>query len=103
MWEQGGQAEGGQGNQYHRRWRGGGMGRLVVVETGDVDGDGLPEIVACAGRELKIYDWTGDTYSLGWEENLPKDGLSVVVGQIDPTGPTMVIVGTKDHVFIYAA
>jgi LysM repeat protein len=102
MLEHGGQAEGGQGSQFHRRWRGGGMGRLVLVETGDVDGDGLPEIVACAGRELKVYDWTGDTYALGWEETLPRDGLSVAVGQIDPIGPGMVIVGTKDNVLIYA-
>jgi LysM repeat protein len=102
MWEHGDQAEGGQGSQFHRRWRGGGMGRLVLVETGDVDGDGLPEIVAVAGRELKIFDWTGDTYALGWEEMLPKDGLSVAIGQIDPTGPTMVIVGTKDNVLLYA-
>lgn len=102
MNDHGGQGEGGSVSQYHRRWRGGGLGRLVLVETGDVDGDGLPEIVACAGRELKVYDWTGDTYALGWEETLPKDGLSVVVGQIDPTGPTMVIVGTRDNVLIYA-
>jgi LysM repeat protein len=49
-----------------------------------------------------VYDWTGDTYALGWEETLPRDGLSVGVGQIDPTGPGMVIVGTKDNVLIYA-
>ncbi|HWI51462.1 MAG TPA: LysM peptidoglycan-binding domain-containing protein [Symbiobacteriaceae bacterium] len=98
----GSQAEGGSTSQFHRRWRGGGLGRLVLVETGDVDGDGLPEIVACAGRELKVFDWTGDTYALGCEVTLPKDGLSVVVGQIDPTGPTMVIVGTRDNVLIYA-
>ncbi|HEY3365706.1 MAG TPA: LysM peptidoglycan-binding domain-containing protein [Symbiobacteriaceae bacterium] len=102
MAENGGPVEGGQGSQFHRRWRGGGMGRLVLVETGDVDGDGLPEIVACAGRELKVFDWTGDTYGLGWEELLPREGLSVAVGRIDPTGPGLVVVGTKDNVFLYA-
>lgn len=102
MWEDGGQPEGGEGSQFHRRWRGGGMGRLVLVETGDLDGDGLPEIVACAGRELKVYDWTGDTYALAWEMQLPKDGLSLGIGQIDPTGPGMAIVGTKDNVLLYA-
>jgi len=102
MTEQGGRQEAGDGSQFHRRWRGGGMGRLVLVETGDVDGDGLPEIVACAGRELKIFGWTGDTYALRWEESLPRDGLSVLVGQIDPTGPGMVLAGTKDNVLLYA-
>lgn len=88
--------------QYHRRWRGGGAGRLVLVETGDLDGDGRPEIVACAGRELKIYGWTGDTYALRAEEILPRDGLSLAVGQIDPSGPGIVAVGTKDNVLVYA-
>jgi LysM repeat protein len=94
--------EGEQGNQYYRRWRGGGMGRLVLVETGDIDHDGVPEIIACAGRELKIFGWSGDTYTLRWEETLPKDGLSIAVGQIDPTGPSLAIVGTKDNVLVYA-
>lgn len=97
-----GPAEGGQGSHFHRRWRGGGMGRLVIVETGDVDGDGMPEIVACAGRDLKVFDWTGDTYALGWEESLPKDGLSLAIGQIDPMGPSVVAIGTKDNVLLYA-
>lgn len=102
MTQHGGQAEGGSGSQFVRRWRGGGMGRLVIVETGDVDGDGLPEIVACAGRELKVYDWTGNTYTLAREVSLPRDGLSLAVGQIDPGGPSMVAVGTKDSVLLYA-
>lgn len=88
--------------QYHRRWRGGGSGRLVLVETGDIDLDGIPEIVACAGRELKIYRWTGDTYALLGEATLPKDGLSLAVGQVDPSGPGTVAVGTKDNILLYA-
>lgn len=99
--EIGGQTPGGQQTQFHHRWRGGGAGRLVLVETGDVDGDGLPEIIACAGRELKVYDWAGDTYTLAWEVVLPKDGLAVAVGQIDPEGPGMVVVGTKDNLLLY--
>ncbi|MGE5676012.1 MAG: LysM peptidoglycan-binding domain-containing protein [Mycobacterium leprae] len=102
MTEHEGPAEGGQGSQFHRRWRGGGLGRLVLVETGDVDGDGLPEIVACAGRELKVYDWTGDTYALTWEETLSREGLSVAVGRIDPSGPGLIVVGTKDNILLYA-
>lgn len=92
----------GQGLPFHRRWRGGGSGRLVLVETGDLDGDGLPEIAACAGRELKVYGWTGDTYSLRAEQTLSKDGLALASGQIDPTGPGLVVVGTRDNVLVYA-
>jgi len=89
-------------NQYHRRWRGGGLGRLLLVTTGDLDLDGVPEIVACAGRELKVYHWTGDTYALLAEVSLPKDALSLAAGQIDPDGPGTVAVGTRDNVLLYA-
>lgn len=102
MTEQNVQGEGGKEGQYHRRWRGGGMGRLLLVTTGDVDLDGLEEIIACAGRELKIYRWSGDTYSLLAEALLPKDGLSLAVGQVDETGPGTVAIGTKDNILLYA-
>lgn len=102
MIEHGVHGEGGKEQQYHRRWRGGGMGRLLLVTTGDIDLDGLPEIVACAGRELKIYHWTGDTYSLLAEALLPKDGLSLAVAQIDPDGPGTVAIGTRDNILLYA-
>jgi len=97
------QGEGGKEGQYHRRWRGGGLGRLLLVVTGDLDLDGLPEIVACAGRELKVYRWTGDTYALMAETTLPKDGLSLAVGQIDASGPGTVAIGTKDSILLYAS
>lgn len=103
MTEHGVQGEGGKEGQYHRRWRGGGLGRLLLVTTGDLDLDGLPEIIACAGRELKVYRWTGDTYSLMAEVSLPKDGLSLAVGQVDQNGPGTVAIGTKDNVLLYAA
>lgn len=96
------QGEGGKEGQYHRRWRGGGMGRLLLVTTGDLDLDGMPEIIACAGRELKVYRWTGDTYSLLAETVLPKDGLSLAVGQVDESGPGTVVIGTKDNILLYA-
>lgn len=102
MTEHGVPGEGGKEGQYHRRWRGGGLGRLLIVTTGDLDLDGLPEIIACAGRELKAYRWTGDTYGLLSEATLPKDGLSLAVGQIDPSGPGTVVIGTKDNVLLYA-
>ncbi|MEW8977534.1 MAG: LysM peptidoglycan-binding domain-containing protein [Symbiobacterium sp.] len=102
MAEQGPQDKGGMENQYHRRWRGGGLGRLLLVTTGDLDLDGVPEIVACAGRELKVYHWTGDTYALLAEVSLPKDALSLAAGQIDPDGPGTVAVGTRDNVLLYA-
>lgn len=90
------------GTQFHRRWRGGGMGRLVLVETADIDGDSYPEIIAVAGRELKVFDWTGDTYALRWEEMLPKDGLAVAAGQIESIGPGTIAIGTRDSILLYA-
>lgn len=102
MTENGVHGEGGTDSQYHRRWRGGGLGRLLLVATGDLDLDGLPEIIACAGRELKVYRWTGDTYALLAETSLPKDGLSLAVGQVDPSGPGTIAIGTKDNVLLYA-
>lgn len=89
-------------SQFHRRWRGGGLGRLVLVETADLDGDSYPEIVAVAGRELKVYDWTGDTYLLRWEELMPKDGLSVAAGHVETIGPGTIAVGTRDSILLYA-
>lgn len=102
MTENGAHGEGGKESQYHRRWRGGGLGRLLLVTTGDLDLDGLPEIIACAGRELKVYQWTGETYGLLAEATLPKDGLSLAVGQIDASGPGTVAIGTKDNILLYA-
>lgn len=102
MQEQGGGKPGDGGAQLYRRWRGGGAGRLVLVETGDLDGDGQPEIAACAGRQLKVFDWTGDTYLLRHEESLPRDGLAIALGKIDPGGPGLLLVGTKDNVMLYA-
>ena len=90
------------GNRFHRRWRGGGSGRLVLVETADIDGDSYPEIVAVAGRDLKVYDWNGDTYVLKWEETLPREALSVVAGALDSNGPGTIAIGTRDSVLLFA-
>lgn len=84
-----------------RRWRGGGLGRLMLVETADLDSDGVPEIVALAGRELKVFDWTGDTYLLRWEAQLPKEGLALAAGPLTPGGPAAVAVGARDAVLLY--
>lgn len=102
MTQQQDQGQGAPDSPFYRRWRGGGAGRLVLVETGDLDGDGHTEIVACAGRELKVYGWTGSTYSLRSEISLPKDGLSLAVGPIDPTGPCTIAIGTRDDAMLYA-
>lgn len=88
------------GSGLHRRWRSG-LGRLLLVSTGDVDGDDVPEIIAVAGRELKIYDWTGDTYVLRMEALLPKEGLSLDVGIVEAVGPAAVLVGIRDAVLLY--
>lgn len=91
----------GRGSGLHRRWRGGGLGRLLLVATGDVDNDNYPEIVAVAGRDLKVYDWNGATYTLRWEQYLPKDGLSLTAGEVDPGGPPALVIGTRDSVLLY--
>lgn len=84
-----------------RRWRGGALGRLVLVQTADVDDDGDAEIVVLAGRELKVFDWTGDTYLLKWEVALPRDGLALAAGPLTPQGPQAVAVGARDAVLLY--
>lgn len=86
---------------FARRWRGGGLGRLVLVETADVDGDGAPEIVALAGRELKVFDWNGHTYLLRHEAELPREGLALAAGPLAPGGPAAIAIGTRDTVLLY--
>lgn len=87
--------------EFVRRWRGGNLGRLVLVETADLDRDGRPEIVALAGRDLKVFDWSGGTYLLRSEALLPRDGLSLAAGDLGPGGPAAVAVGTRDAVLLY--
>ncbi|MCG0237834.1 MAG: LysM peptidoglycan-binding domain-containing protein [Firmicutes bacterium] len=84
-----------------RRWRGGGLGRSLLVRTADLDGDGAAEIVALAGPELKVFDWTGDTYQLRWEAELGREGLSLAAGSLTPEGVGAVAVGTRDGVLLY--
>ncbi len=83
------------------RWRGGNLGRLVLVETSDLDGDGHPEIVALAGRQLKVFDWNGHTYVLRWETQLDEDGLALAAGLMTPGGPAAVAIGLQDAVLLY--
>lgn len=85
-----------------RRWRGGGLGRLLLVKATDLDGDGAAEIAALAGPELKVFDWVGDTYQLRWETTVPRDGLSLAGGLLAPEGPAALAVGTRDAVFLFA-
>lgn len=96
----GGEESAAAGN-FARRWRGGGPGRLMLVETADLDGDGAPEIVAVAGRELKVFDWNGHTYVLRWETELPREGLALAAGPMAPAGPAAVAIGTRDAVLLY--
>lgn len=86
----------------YRRWRGGGLGRLMLVTATDLDGDGHKEIVAVAGRDVKIFGPRDQTFALLAETDLPRDGLSVAAGRIDPPGPGSVAVGTRDGVLLYA-
>lgn len=87
--------------EFVRRWRGGNLGRLVLVETADLDRDGHPEIIALAGKELKVFDWSGSTYVLRAEALLPRDGLSLAAGDLGAGGPAAVAVGCRDAVLLY--
>lgn len=87
--------------RFVRRWRGGTLGRLVLIDTADLDEDGEAEIIALAGRDLKVFDWNGDTYLLRWEASLPREGLSLAAGPLTDAGPAAVAVGTRDSVLLY--
>jgi hypothetical protein len=69
------------------------------VATGDVDGDGTPEIVAASGPgrvgEVRVFDWTGHQLL----SFLPfgsdyTGGLSVAAGDLNADGRAEIVVGT---------
>lgn len=85
-----------------RRWRSGNLGRLVVTATGDLDGDGRHELVAAAGRELKVYDFRLGTYMLAHSQAMPQDVLSVALCDLDGDGWLEVCTGTRDRLSVFA-
>lgn len=89
-------------NRFIRRWRGGSLGRLVLVASGDVDSDQEAEIIALAGKDLKVFDWNGDTFVLAWSHSMDKDGLSLAVGQVSPDGASLILVGNRDRIIALA-
>ena len=88
-------------NDAVRRWRSGNLGRLVTVTSGDLDGDGESEVLAAAGKELKIYDWRLGTYVLVHSDVLPQEILSLTVGDLDGDGCLEVIVGTRERLVVF--
>jgi FG-GAP-like repeat/FG-GAP repeat len=71
----------------------------VSVATGDVDGDGNPEIVVAAGKghspEVKVFDASGhELYSFLAFEAGYTGGLSVAAGDLDGDGRAEIVVGT---------
>jgi FG-GAP-like repeat len=69
------------------------------VATGDLDGDGSPEIVVAAGKghspEVKVFDASGrELYSFLAFETGYTGGLSVAAGDIDADGRAEIVVGT---------
>jgi hypothetical protein len=88
--------------RFIRRWRGGSLGRLVLVASGDVDSDQEVEIIALAGKEIKVFDWNGDTFVLASSHTMDKDGLSLAVGQLSSGGASMIIVGNRDRIMALA-
>ncbi len=83
-----------------RRWRSGNLGRPVTVTSGDLDGDGHNEILAAAGKDLKIYDWRLGTYVMVFSLTLNQEILSLAHGDLDGDGVNEVAVGTKDQVLV---
>lgn len=84
-----------------RRWRSGNLGRSVIVTSGDLDGDGQDEILAAAGKEIKIYDWRLGTYVLVHSQTLDHEILSLAQGDLDGDGTAEITVGTRDRLIIF--
>lgn len=90
------------GGGWSRRWRSGNLGRLLIVTTGDLDRDGQAELIAAAGRDLKIYDFRLGTYMLVAAETMPQDVLSLAVADLDGDGHLEICAGTRDAIHVFA-
>lgn len=101
--DQGGAPDGGKMPETRlvRRWRSGNLGRHVMVATADLDEDGQLEIVAAAGRDLKIFDWQHGTFVAVWTGQAPQEVLSVTTGLLQGAGRPQVVVGTRDQIHVY--
>jgi FG-GAP-like repeat/FG-GAP repeat len=69
------------------------------VATGDIDGDGNPEIVVAAGKghspEVKVFDASGrELFSFLAFDSSYLGGLSVAAGDLDGDGRAEIVVGT---------
>lgn len=84
-----------------RRWRSGNLGRLLLVTTGDLDRDGRAELIAAAGRDLKIYDFRLGTYMLVAAETMTQDVLSLTVADLDGDGHLEICAGTRDNIHVF--
>ena len=71
-----------------------------MVATGDLDGDGQKEIVATAGKEVKVFDWRTGTFVLAASGTVPQEVLSLGVGSLENDGPQWIILGTRDQIFV---
>lgn len=89
-------------SQLARRWRSGNLGRLLNVTTGDLDRDGHAELVAAAGRDLKVYDFRLGTYMLVASASMPQDILSLAVADLDGDGHLEICAGTRDFIHVFA-
>jgi len=71
-----------------------------MVGTGDLDEDGKKEIVAAAGKEVKVFDWRIGTFSLAASGTVSQEILSLAVGSLEKDGPQRIILGTRDQILV---
>lgn len=67
------------------------------IRTGDVDGDGLLELVAAAGREALIIDEQGN---VSRRIGLPVDAGEVILEDINGDGAAEILVGSRNAAFM---
>lgn len=71
-----------------------------MVAAGDLDDDGKQEIVAVAGKEVKVFDWRTGTFALAASGAVSQEILSLAVGSLENDGPPRVILGTRDQILV---
>jgi len=71
-------------------------------QCGDVDADGLDEIIWSVGVKVFVYDWNGSRFEKVWEWNRPSGEVSVVnVYDMNRNGYQEIVISGLDSTYIY--